>query len=143
MRRERERERMAGIRPRERKCHFFDTGHQNVRFLFQMVPYNEESLTWVFFTLKVPKKTRFEVWKKLVSELILSFWLFFALLEVEDWFKKVNKVISSCLGWKWVSRRKTSTTLIFWPLWWLESRYDERCLTCLFFYIKKVTLPII
>jgi hypothetical protein len=99
---ERERERIAGIRPRERKCHFFDTGHQNVRFLFQMVPYDEESLTWVFFTLKVPKKTRFEVRKKLVFELILRFWLFFALLKVEDWFKKVNKVISSCLGWEWV-----------------------------------------
>jgi len=38
-----------------------------------MVPYDEESLTWVFFTLKVPKKTRFEVRKKLVFELILGF----------------------------------------------------------------------
>jgi hypothetical protein len=69
-----EREREDGRNPtRERKCHFFDIGHQNVRFLFQMVSYDEESLTWVFFTLKLPKKTRFEVRKKLVSELILGF----------------------------------------------------------------------
>jgi hypothetical protein len=30
------------------KYYFFDSNYQNVRFLFQMVSYDEESLTWVF-----------------------------------------------------------------------------------------------
>ena len=52
-----EREIKGGIWLREKKCHFCDSGHQKISFLFQMVPYDERNLTWVFFfTLKVPKK---------------------------------------------------------------------------------------
>jgi len=42
-----------------------------------MVLYDEGNLTWVFlfiyFTLKWPKKSKFEIRKKLVSRLILGF----------------------------------------------------------------------
>jgi hypothetical protein len=31
------------------KYHFFNSSHQNVIFFSKMVPYDEKSLTWVFF----------------------------------------------------------------------------------------------
>jgi hypothetical protein len=42
-----------------------------------------------FFYLESVLKTRFEIRKKLVFGLNLGFWLFFVLLDVNDWFKKV------------------------------------------------------
>jgi hypothetical protein len=39
------REGIIKFQPGEReRCHFYDSGHQNDRFLFQMVLYNERSL---------------------------------------------------------------------------------------------------
>jgi len=84
----------AGIWPREEKCYFFDFGHQNVRFLFQMVPYNEGSLTWVFFYLpwKCLKKLDMRSGRNWFPDWFWIFDRFFALLEVKDWFKHVIKV---------------------------------------------------
>jgi len=73
------------------RYHFNDFSYQlNVKFLFQMVPYDEGSLNWLFFFNQDRRLGRnwFSGWF-----LVLDFF-FFALLELKYWFYKVIMMFS-------------------------------------------------
>jgi len=81
---------------RRERYHFNDFSYQNVKFLFQMVPYDEGSLNWLFFFY-----IKIEDWEEIGFRVDSWFWIFFLRFwSLNIGFTRLLWCFLSIFGWK-------------------------------------------